>query len=407
MRIAMVSEHASPLVASLGGVDAGGQNVFVADLASALARRGVEVTVYTRRDDPALPARVKMCPGVLVEHVSAGPPESLSKDLLLPYMDEFARRLRSSWARRRPDLVHAHFWMSGRAALAAAGPPLELPVVQTFHALGVVKRRHQGAKDTSPRERNDEELAIVRGADHILATSTDELFELARLGAPRHGVSVIPCGVDLGLFRPDGPAAPRRPGLHRVVVVSRLVERKGVGNVISALAGVPGCELVVAGGPSPDRLESDDEVRHFRALAEEEGVAERVRFLGALRHHQVPWLLRSADLVACVPWYEPFGMVALEAMACGVPVLASAVGGLVDTVVDGVTGVHVPSRRPDEVALALRALLRKPELRAAMGAAGLQRARMRYGWDAIAQATLAAYGAVRQEREGRMAEGPA
>jgi D-inositol-3-phosphate glycosyltransferase len=270
-----------------------------------------------------------------------------------------------------------------------------------------VKRRHQGAKDTSPRERNDEELAIVRGADHILATSTDELFELARLGAPRHGVSVIPCGVDLGLFRPDGPAAPRRPGLHRVVVVSRLVERKGVGNVISALAGVPGCELVVAGGPSPDRLESDDEVRHFRALAEEEGVAERVRFLGALRHHQVPWLLRSADLVACVPWYEPFGMVALEAMACGVPVLASAVGGLVDTVVDGVTGVHVPSRRPDEVALALRALLRKPELRAAMGAAGLQRARMRYGWDAIAQATLAAYGAVRQEREGRMAEGPA
>jgi glycosyltransferase involved in cell wall biosynthesis len=394
-------------VASLGGVDAGGQNVFVADLARALARRGVEVTVHTRRDDPVLPARAKMCPGVVVEHVNAGPAEALSKDLLLPYMDEFARRLRSSWSRRRPDLVHAHFWMSGRASLAAAGPPLELPVVQTFHALGVVKRRHQGAKDTSPRERIAEELAIVRGADHILATSTDELFELARLGAPRHRVSVIPCGVDLELFRPDGPSAPRRPGLHRIVVVSRLVERKGVGNVISALAAVPECELVVAGGPAPDRLDSDEEVRHFRALAEKEGVADRVQFLGAINHQQIPCLLRSADLVACVPWYEPFGMAALEAMACAVPVLASAVGGLVDTVVDGVTGVHVPPRRPDEVAVALRTLLRKPDLRAAMGAAGLQRARLRYGWDAIAQATLATYGAVCGERDRRIAEGPA
>jgi glycosyltransferase involved in cell wall biosynthesis len=165
--------------------------------------------------------------------------------------------------------------------------------------------------------------------------------------------------------------------------------------------------LVVAGGPDPKRLESDPEVRHFRALAEKEGVAGRVSFLGALHHHQIPSLLRSADVVACVPWYEPFGMVALEAMACGVPVLASAVGGLVDTVVDGVTGVHVPPRRPDEVALALRTLLRKPDLREAMGAAGQQRARRRYGWDAIAEATLTAYGTVGRERERRIAEGPA
>jgi len=402
MRVAMVSEHASPLVAMLGGADAGGQNVFVADLARALSRRGVEVTVHTRRDDPALPARVQMCPGVVVEHVDAGPPETIPKDLLLPYMDEFAGRLRTSWELRPPDVVHAHFWMSGRASLAAAAP-LGLPVVQTFHALGVVKHRHQGAKDTSPAERPAEENAIVRGVDRILATSSDELFELVRLGADRYRVSVIPCGVDLEIFRPVGPAAPRRHGFHRVVVVSRLVERKGVGNAISALAAVPRCELVIAGGPSPEHLEVDDEVRRFRTLAEAEGVADRVHFMGAIGHEQVPSLIRSADLVACVPWYEPFGMVALEAIACGVPVVASAVGGLVDTVVDGVTGVHVPPRRPDEVALAMRTLLSQPELRAAMAAAGLRRARRRYGWDVVAQATLTAYRAVCEERASRVA----
>jgi glycosyltransferase involved in cell wall biosynthesis len=400
----MVSEHASPLLVRLGGVDAGGQNVFVANLTRALARRGVEVTVYTRRDDHTLPGRVQMCSGAAVEHVDAGPAAPIPKDLLLPYMDEFAERLRSAWELRPPDVVHAHFWMSGRAALAAAAP-FGIPVVQTFHALGIVKRRHQGAKDTSPAVRAIEECAIVQTADRILATASDELFELVRLGADRRRVSVIPCGVDLETFHPGGLSAPRSEGFHRVVVVSRLVERKGIGNAISALAAVPRCELMIAGGPSAERLDEDEEVRRFRQLARAEGVADRVHFLGALGHEHVPWLIRSADVVACVPWYEPFGMVALEAMACGVPVIASAVGGLVDTVVDGVTGVHVPPRRPDEVAQALRTLLGNPELRAAMGAAGLHRARRRYGWDVIAQATLSAYRAVCEERAEEAAGG--
>jgi D-inositol-3-phosphate glycosyltransferase len=402
MRIAMVSEHASPLLAGLGGVDAGGQNVFVADLTRALARRGVEVTVYTRRDDPELPARAPLSPGAAVEHVDAGPAQPIAKDLLLPYMDEFTGRLQAAWELRRPDVVHAHFWMSGRASLAAAAP-LDIPVVQTFHALGIVKRRHQGSKDTSPAARALEESTIIQSADRILATSSDELFELVRLGADRHRVSVIPCGVDLEAFRPDGLAAPRRKGLHRVLVVSRLVERKGIGNAISALAAVPGCELVIAGGPGAERLEDDEEVRRFRQLARVEGVADRVHFRGAVAREDVPRLIRSADVVACVPWYEPFGMVALEAMACGVPVVASAVGGLVDTVVDGVTGVHVPPRRPDQVAQVLRTLLAHRELRSAMGAAGLQRARRRYGWDVIAQANLSVYGAVCEERASRAA----
>jgi glycosyltransferase involved in cell wall biosynthesis len=401
----MVSEHASPLAHQLGGVDAGGQNVFVAELAAALARRGAEVTAYTRRDDPDLPARVAMCPGVEVEHVTAGPPEPMSKDRLMPHMVEFGRRLGHSWRRRRPDIVHAHFWMSGLASLAAAQPQ-GIPVAQTFHALGVVKRRHQGEWDTSPPERQAEERWLVARADRIIATCSDELFELVRLGADRRRVSVVPCGVDLTRFRPDGPASPRGRHRHRVVVVSRLIPRKGVGNVISALAAVPDCELVVAGGPPAGELGRDPEVQRFRRLAASEGVLDRVRFLGALEQSRVPELLRSADVVACVPWYEPFGMVALEAMACGVPVLATAVGGLVDTVVDSVTGVHVPPRRPDQVAEALRLLLGQPRLRAAMGGAGAERARDRYGWDAIAADVIAAYVRMVRGRQARSAAAP-
>ena len=345
MRIAMVSEHASPL-AVLGGVDAGGQNVHVAALAGSLARRGVEVVVHTRRDDPALPERVALAPGVSVHHVDAGPPAAIPKDEMLPHMDAFARELRAAWREQRPDVVHAHFWMSGLASLAAAGR-LGVPVVQTFHALGVVKRRYQGDQDTSPPERLEIERRIVRRAHHIVATCTDEAFELMRLGADRERLTVVPCGVDLSRFRPDGPVAERRAGLRRVLCIGRLVERKGVGNVITALASVPGAELVVAGGPDAAELGDHPEAQRLRALAERAGVADRVVLLGRVSRADLPALIRSADAVVCVPWYEPFGIVPLEAMACGVPVVASAVGGMIDSVVDGVTGLHVPPRDPD------------------------------------------------------------
>ena len=396
MRVAMVSEHASPL-AVLGGADAGGQNVYVAALATELGRRGVEVVVHTRRDDPSLARRVRMAPGVTVEHVDAGPPKSVAKDRLLPYMDAFAEELAESWHAQPPDVVHSHFWMSGGAALAAA-EPLAIPVVHTFHALGVVKRRHQGAKDTSPPERIGEERRILDRAACILATCTDELFELRRLGVDPRRVRVVPCGVNLRAFRPSGPAEPRRTGLHRLVVVSRLVERKGVGNVITALAEIPDTELVIAGGPERERLFSDPEVRRLGRVARAHAVEDRVEFRGRLERAEVPPLLRSADVVVTVPWYEPFGIVPLEAMACGVPVVATAVGGMIDTVVNGVTGIHVPPRRPDLVAQAVRRLLAHPTLRAALGAAGTRRARERYSWERVADAIVETYADVAAAR---------
>ncbi|HYI99117.1 MAG TPA: glycosyltransferase [Thermoleophilaceae bacterium] len=405
MRLALVSEHASPL-ATLGGVDAGGQNVHVAELARGLGRRGHEVVVHTRRDSAELPAYVRFAPGVTVHHVDAGPPCAVPKDELLPYMGEFADCLTDEWAARRPAIVHAHFWMSGMASLEAAGR-LGVPVVQTFHALGVVKRRHQGPADTSPADRLAIERAVVAAADRIVATCTDEVFELLRIGADRRRIAVVPCGVDLDRFRPDGPAHARREGLRRIVTLGRLVERKGVGNVIEALAEVPDAELVVVGGPEAAELEYDGEVRRLRAVARAAGVEHRVAFAGRLGRDEVPALIRSADVVAAVPWYEPFGIVPLEAMACGVPVVASAVGGMIDTVVDGVTGAHVPPRDPAALAATLRDLLDRPELRARLGRAGAARARERYGWDGIAGATQESYRHVLAERRSIAVEGVA
>jgi D-inositol-3-phosphate glycosyltransferase len=398
VRIAMVSEHASPL-AAVGGVDAGGQNVHVLELSTALAALGHEVTVWTRRDDGRTPDTVTLRPGLTVRTVTAGPVAPVPKDQLVPYLPDLARTLGADWTAQRPDVVHAHFWMSGMAAVSAA-TPLDLPVVQTFHALGSVKRRHQGADDTSPGGRVAAEKAVAGRVDKVIATCTDEVFELARLGAPRKRTSVVPCGVDTAAFSPEGAAFPRsnRP---RLVVLGRLVRRKGVDEVIAALRRLPDVELLVAGGPADGAaLDRDPDAQRLRRVAAEAGVADRVRLLGAVARADVPALLRSADAVVCVPWYEPFGIVPLEAMACGRAVVASAVGGIQDTVVDQVTGLLVPPRRPDALAAALRGMLTAPTQALAFGIAGRDRVLARYGWDRIAECTLAVYQEVIAERVG-------
>ncbi|MBB4689140.1 glycosyltransferase [Amycolatopsis jiangsuensis] len=391
MKIAMVSEHASPL-AALGGADAGGQNVHVAELSAALTRLGHDVTVYTRRDDKRAPAQVQTPAGYRVRHVPAGPPRVLPKDELLPHMGEFGSRLRDDWVDAPPDLAHAHFWMSGLATALAAGEH-GIPTVQTFHALGVVKRRYQGKADTSPADRIRLERMIGRQAGRIVATCSEEVLELAHQGVPRHRMSIVPCGVDLSRFDVDGPAAPRTAA-RRLVAVGRLVPRKGFDLAIAALPLVQNTELVIAGGPDSDAFEADPEVQRLRRLAERLGVADRVHLVGQVARDDMPALLRSADAVVCTPWYEPFGIVPLEAMACSVPVVATAVGGLTDTVVDGVTGRLVPPRSPKKLATCLRELLAEPAEVEAFGAAGQERVHARYSWDRVAEETLRAYQAV-------------
>jgi glycosyltransferase involved in cell wall biosynthesis len=234
------------------------------------------------------------------------------------------------------------------------------------------------------------ERALARDVDRVIATSTEEVTELLRLGAIRSRIAVVPSGVDVEQFSPDGPVA-ERSARPRVLCIGRLVPRKGFDTVIRALAAVPDAELVIAGGPAGDELAGDPEAVRLTRLAERFGVADRVRLVGAVPRPDVPALLRSADLVVCTPWYEPFGIVPLEAMACGVPVVASGVGGFLDTVVDGATGTLVPPRRPDRLAAAMRKLLAEPFWREAYGTAGVDRARSRYSWDRIAAGTLAVY----------------
>ena len=409
MKIAMVSEHASPL-AVLGGVDAGGQNVHVAALARELGRLGHEVDVYTRRDDPDVAERVQLGPGAHVVNVPVGPAAPVPKDDLLPLMDAFGDWVRADWdVHGLPDVVHAHFWMSGLAALRATRG-LNLPVAQTFHALGTVKRRHQGSADTSPPSRIFLEQRIGREVDLVLATCRDEVHELDAMGVPTDRVRVVPCGVDTTQFTPMGASLPPQldgryavqrgsadeadsPGRPlRLLAAGRLVPRKGFDEAVRALARFPGAELFVVGGPAPGLVDDDAEVRRLRWLAQECGVADRLHLVGQVAQRDMPAWYRFADLVMATPWYEPFGITPLEAAACGRPVVGSAVGGLLDSVQDGVTGRLVPPRDVPALVEAMTEVMGDPGLRERWGAAARTRAVERFDWSVVAAQTEEALG---------------
>ena len=388
MKVAMISEHASPL-AALSGEHAGGQNFHVAELSAAIARRGHDVTVYTRRADPDSPERVTTPQGYTVVHVPAGPPRRVPNSESLDCLGTFAQFLDADWTHDHPDVTHAHFWTSGIAAQLAARDQL-VPTVQTFHTLAVVKHRDRGVEDTSSSARLKLESLVAKHATWITATCTDELFELMRLRRSRARISVVPCGVDVTEFSTEGPVAQRseRP---RIVSVGKLLPHQGFDTVIEALPAIPDAEFVIVGGPDTEQLDDDPEVRRLRALAAALGVGDRVRFTGAVAKEDLPALLRSADVVTCTSWYEPRGQVPLEAMACGVVVVASAVGSMLDIVVHDVTGQLVPPRQPRAVAEAVSRVLRDSFLRRSLGLAGRDRACARYSWDRAATDTLRIY----------------
>lgn len=341
---------------------AGTSTPYVLDLSEALAGVGVRVSVLARRDSPDLAETVEVG-GARLRHLSAGPPAALPEDRLVAQLPRLADALERAWREERPDVVHAHSWMSGLAAVAAARGS-RVPVVLTLNGLG-------RAEETG---RVSAEQVIARRAERVVTTSEDELFELVGRGVPRRSVSTVPCGVDTELFGPNGPVTPRgdRPRL--------VTAGDGVEEVIAALAAVPAPELLVVGGD--ERLAE---------LAEQVGVADRVRLLGPVDRVDLPAVYRSADAVVCAPRSDPHGSVALEAMACGRAVVATAVGGLRDAVVDRVTGVHVPPGDPIRLAQALRGLLADGAMPMAYGYAGRDRVESRYGWPRIAAATVAVY----------------
>ncbi len=384
MRIALVAPHVT-LPGSSPVADSGPR---VSSLAQALAGHGHQITVYSRKDAPSLPRSVKLGPRVTVEHVPAGPPARLPADELGPHIRAFGDYLSDRWRRSRPDLVHAHFVLSGLASVAAARD-LDIPVVQTFHLLDRKQRRHCAR---SPRELAELRLkaALARNVTGVLAGSSEELQGLAGLGVPRAMIRVVPAGVDTGEFGPEGPVA-RRNGKPRLLTVGPLTAEQGVDVVIRSLAEIPDAELVIAGGPARAKLGQDRVYRQLAALSRELDLAGRVTFTGRVAGRDLPALLRSADILVSAAWDAPFGTVALQAMACGKPVVASAVGIHTDAVIDGTTGVLVPPGRPSLLARRVRGLLASPLQLEAFGIAGADRARARYSWERIGQETLHAY----------------
>ena len=386
MKIALVAQHAMALSADgTGPVD----DTRLLELSRSLASKGHRVTVYAQRHSAALPERVELEPGVTVEYIGPADGQHPGESDLLAQVPAFSRPLHECWRRSRPDVVHALRWTSGLAALAAARD-LQIPVVQSFDSLGVAERRHHVIARDAGTERIRLEPAIGRCANAVLAGSSDEQSDLTRLGVPRRSIRVVPCGVDTDEFSPEGPVAERttRP---RLVTVAELSEYDAIGTLLRAMSRVPGADLVVAGGPPRDQLRDDLGFRRLSKLADSLGVSSQVTFVGQVGRTALPPLLRSADLLLSVSEYDPTGILAVQAMACGTPVIASAVGGQVDAVVDGTTGILVPPGRPALLAQRIRQLLAHPMLLEAFSVAATDRARSRYSWDRIAHETIAVY----------------
>ncbi len=407
-RIALISEHASPL-ATLGGVDSGGQNVYVGQLARQLGAMGHEVDVLTRRDSGRWPEVVPWSEGARVVHVPAGPASPVRKEDLLPYMGEFAAwALRS--ARRRPyDVIHANFFLSALVALdlkRATGAP----VVVTFHALGRVRRLHQGGFDDFPEARLAIEDRAVAEADRIIAECPQDLDDLTRLyGADPDRVATIPCGFDPAEFWPIAKNRARAhlgldPAAPLILQLGRMVPRKGVDNVIRGLARLRqghgiGANLLVVGGEATDPDPAiTPEIGRLRAIAAGEGVEDAVTFVGSRGRDELRHYYAAADVFVTTPWYEPFGITPVEAMACGTPVVGSAVGGIKDTVVDGETGYLVPPDDPGALAARLARLFRHPDLLRQFGRQASRRANALYSWGRIARAVAEVYDEVAPER---------
>jgi D-inositol-3-phosphate glycosyltransferase len=416
MRVAMISEHASPL-AMLGGVDSGGQNVYVGQLARLLPRLGYEVDVFTRRDRRDLPDIADWADGARIIHVPAGPAAPVRKEDLLPFMPEFTSFTRRSCRGVRGyDVIHANFFMSALVA-AELKQSLGLPFVVTFHALGRVRRQYQGEADGFPERRLAIEDRVIREADRVIAECPQDRDDMVGLyGADSSRLATIPCGFDPAEFWPVGKARARAvlgldPDERIILQLGRMVPRKGVDNVIRGLArlrlghGIPARLLVVGGESSTPDPAVTPEIGRLRRIAEDEGVAEAVTFVGSRGRDVLRFYYAAADVFVTTPWYEPFGITPVEAAACGTPVVGSAVGGIKTTVVEGETGYHVPPRDPDALADRLGRLLGDPALLTLLGRQATRRANALFTWEKVALAVAEVYEEVAASRPAR--RGPA
>ncbi|MFD1371474.1 D-inositol-3-phosphate glycosyltransferase [Actinoplanes sichuanensis] len=393
-RIATLSVHTSPLEQP-GTGDAGGMNVYIVEIAKRLAERGVEVEIFTRATAGDLPPVVEMAPGVHVRHVTAGPYEGLAKEELPAQLCAFTNGVLRAEAAHPPghyDLLHSHYWLSGQVGWLAR-ERWGVPHVHTAHTLAKVKNRFIATGDRpEPKARVIGEEQVVAASDRLVANTDFEAQDLiTHYGADPALVSVVPPGVDLRRFRP-GPTDRARFGLPEhgriVAFVGRIQPLKAPDVLIAALAEMsPGTTLVICGGPSGSGL---DRPTALIELAATLGVAGSVVFLPPQTGDDLAALYRAADLVAVPSYNESFGLVALEAQACGTPVVAAAVGGLVTAIRDGVSGVLVDGHDPRDWAKVLDRLLDEPGHRHRLATGAVAHA-SQFSWDRTAETLLRVY----------------
>jgi D-inositol-3-phosphate glycosyltransferase len=368
--LAVLSMHTSP-VAQPGVGDGGGMNIYVRSLASALARAGVGCDIYTRAEHPGQPPVVTVEPNFRVFHVPAGPMAPLPKESLPGLVDEFTEAMlgRIRGCGRDYEALHANYWLSGQVAHRLKHE-LSLPMVATFHTLALVKHNGLSAGEEVPG-RIQGETDIIRCADLILASTRDEAGLLGSLyGADPDRIEVLPPGVDHRLFTPGDRVEARNrlghPGRRVLLFVGRIQPLKGLDLAVQALAEIDDAVLWAVGGPSG--ADGPAELERVKRLAADLGVAERLQILPPRPHHELADYYRAADVCLVPSRTESFGLVALEAAACGTPVVAASVGGLRSIVVDGETGLLVEGRDPLEWATAVALLLDDHELAESMGA---------------------------------------
>ncbi|HSH31185.1 MAG TPA: glycosyltransferase [Candidatus Saccharimonadales bacterium] len=401
-KIAFISEHASPL-AALGGVDCGGQNVYVGQLAKQLAAMGYEVDVFTRWDDGRLPQVIDWARGVRVVHIKAGPVQFVHKEELLPYMGKFTAGMRSFIKQHGLDykIIHANFWMSGLVA-ANLKQALGIPYVVTFHALGRVRRQHQGTSDGFPDVRPHIEERVIREADQVIAECPQDKNDLVSLyGADPAAITMIPCGFDPHQFYPIDKLLARMllrfdPHERLILHLGRLVPRKGADTIVQALANLKKrqikARLVIVGGESDEPNPAvTPEIGRLQALARRLGVARQVTFAGRKARDKLKFYYSAADVFVTTPWYEPFGITPLEAMACGTPVIGSNVGGIKYSVIDGKTGFLVPPNNPAVLASKLKDLLQSQKLHNYFSEKALERVSGALTWAKVAGPVAALY----------------
>jgi D-inositol-3-phosphate glycosyltransferase len=379
MRIALITAH-SPSQASQFGQPT--------TLARALAARGHRVTLYARQQSVPSARTTILGRGVSVEHVTAGPARPLPAEQAAQHMPEFAAYLTDHWRARPPDVVHAFSWLGGLAAVSAVRGT-DTPVLLTFESLAAAERRHAADSEASSA-RLRLESCLAHAVSAVLASSCDEAADLASRGVPKSAIRVVPCGVDTAVFNPVGATA-ERGSRFRLVAFASAGQPRGLPAVVRALTQLPDTELVIVGGPAARQVPRAGAWRELARLAAAAGVRSRIILAGELPESELAALLRSADLMVGGSRYEPAGVAALQAMACGLPVVVPAVGALTDAVVDGVTGLLVAPDNPAMLVHRIRALQARPVQREALGIAAVDRARSRYDLSRIARETVAAY----------------